>query len=61
MVKPFVYLNTRLSFDPPGTSFILEAMNKTIDQLTWRIENQANPYVPEETETAEAPETPPEL
>lgn len=46
MAKTFIYLNVRVVFDPPGTSFILEAFNKTILELSWRIEIQANPYVP---------------
>jgi hypothetical protein len=36
-VKTFVILNTRLLFDPPATSFQLEAFQKQIDQITWRI------------------------
>jgi len=51
MVKTFIYLKTRMGFDPPGTSFLLDAMSKNLDELTWRIEIQANPYVPEEETT----------
>lgn len=36
-VKSYVYLRVRMLFDPPATSFLLEAMNKQIDEFTWRI------------------------
>lgn len=36
-VKTFVFLHTRLHFDPPNTSFLLESMNKQIEQCLWRI------------------------
>lgn len=49
MVKPFVYLTTRMSFDPPGTSFLGDAISKTIQELTFRIYVQADPPVPETT------------
>lgn len=37
MVKTYVYLKVRLTFDPPGTSFHLDAMKEQISQLEWRI------------------------
>lgn len=37
MVKSFVYLDVRLAFDPPTTSHVATAMQKELDQLTWRI------------------------
>lgn len=36
-VKTFVFLHSRLLFDPPGTSFLLEAMSKQIQECLWRI------------------------
>lgn len=36
-VKTYVYLKVRVLFDPPGTSFVLDAMNKQIEQLEWRL------------------------
>lgn len=36
-VKTFVFLQTRLLFDPPGTSFLLEAFDKQIQESLWRI------------------------
>lgn len=37
MVKTYVYLKVRIVFDPPGTSFHLEAMNNQIKEYEWRI------------------------
>jgi hypothetical protein len=37
MVKTYVFLKVRLLFDPPGTSFVIEAMNKQISELEWRL------------------------
>jgi hypothetical protein len=36
-VKSYVYLRTRMLFDPPTTSFLLESMKQQIDELGWRI------------------------
>jgi len=40
-VKSYVYLRTRLLFDPPGTSFLVEAIQKQISELEWRLNLQA--------------------
>lgn len=37
MLQQFVVLRTQLMFDPPSNSFIVEAINKQIEELTWRI------------------------
>lgn len=39
-VKSYMYLRVRLLFDPPGTSFAISAMEKQIEELTWRINAQ---------------------
>lgn len=36
-VKTYVYLKVRVLFDPPGTSFLNEAMDKQIKELEWRL------------------------
>jgi len=36
-VKTYVYLRVRVLFDPPSTSFVLDAMNQQIQELAWRI------------------------
>lgn len=37
MVRTYIYLKTRFTFDPPGTSFLIEAMDKQIKELEWRL------------------------
>ena len=37
LVKSYVYIRVRLLFDPPTTSFVLDALNKQLEELTWRI------------------------
>lgn len=35
--KDYVYLKTRLLFDPPTNSFLLESIKDQIKELEWRI------------------------
>lgn len=35
--KSYVYLKTRMLFDPPATSFHIEAMNEQIKEFEWRL------------------------
>ena len=44
-VKTYVYLKTRLSFDPPSSSFTLSAYERQIQELEWRINVQAETIV----------------
>lgn len=37
LVKTYVILKTRLLFDPPTASFVLEAFSKQISELEWRL------------------------
>lgn len=37
LVKPYVYLKTRLLFDPPSSSALIESINKTIAEYEWRL------------------------
>ena len=39
--KTFVYLKVRLVFDPPSSSFVIEAMKDQIKELEWRLNVQA--------------------
>jgi hypothetical protein len=36
-VRTYVLLRTRLLFDPPSTSYLIEAYNKQIQELEWRL------------------------
>lgn len=37
MVKTFVYLKVKLIFDPPLSSSVLDAMERQISKLEWRL------------------------
>lgn len=37
VVRSYVFLKTRMLFDPPTTSFLLEAMDKQITEFEWRL------------------------
>ena len=37
MVKTYVYLKTKLYFDPPPTGVLIDAINRQISELEWRI------------------------
>lgn len=39
--KTYVYLQTRMMFDPPTNSFVMDAMKKQSDELLWRLNVQA--------------------
>lgn len=47
-VKTYVVLRVRYLFDPPGTSFLLNAMKEQIQELEWRLnayrEGVAHPW-----------------
>lgn len=36
-VKTYIYLKVRLLFDPPASSSLIEAMNRQISELEWRL------------------------
>jgi len=36
-VKTYIYLQVKLVFDPPGTSFHLNAIENQIKELEWRL------------------------
>ena len=39
-VKTYVYLRVRMLFDPPTIGYLVDAMQKQIDELEWRINVQ---------------------
>lgn len=39
-IETYVYLKTRLLFDPPTNSFLVDAMQKQCDELEWRLNVQ---------------------
>lgn len=42
-VKPYVYSKVKIAFDPPQSSFVLEAYNKQIAEAEWRLSVQVDP------------------
>lgn len=65
-VQTYVYLKTRLLFDPPTNSFLVDNMQKQIAELEWRMNVQVEtpPKVEEvvepEPEEPEGPQLPDE-
>ena len=39
-IKTYVYLKTRLSFDPPQMGYLVDAITKQITELEWRLNVQ---------------------
>ena len=39
-VKMFVYFKTRLVFDPPQMGYLVDAITKQIEELSWRLNVQ---------------------
>lgn len=37
MVRTYIYLKTRLLFDPPATSYLIEAIKNQIQEHEWRL------------------------
>lgn len=48
MVKSYVYLKVKILFDPPQSSAVMEAINRTISELEWRILVATDPTENEE-------------
>lgn len=51
-IKTYVCLNVKLVFDPPSSSTVIEAINRKISELEWRI-NVAVDNVEEEVHNVE--------
>lgn len=37
MAKQFIYITTRLVFDPPANSFVVDSLSKQKEELYWRM------------------------
>jgi hypothetical protein len=46
LVKQYVYSSVRLSFDPPGTSFGIDAIKYMLEMHIWRINIEAEKLTP---------------
>ena len=52
LVKSYMYMKVRLLFDPPSSSAVLSAMEKSISEFEWRLNVQAETKT-EETQNDE--------
>lgn len=43
MVKTYVYLKTRVTFDPPTIGAVISAYNEQIKEYEWRLNVQVDP------------------
>lgn len=41
LIKEYIFLKTKLMFDPPSSSFVLNALAEQVDEVQWRIHIQA--------------------
>lgn len=39
-VKSYIFLKTKLIFDPPQTSFLLDAIKQQVSEIEWRLNVQ---------------------
>lgn len=46
MVKSYIFMNVRLIFDPPANPKTIDAIDKLIQELAWRVNNQAEQVTP---------------
>lgn len=44
-VKSYIWAKVRLSFDPPSTSFAIDALDKLCKELEWRLNVQSEEVV----------------
>lgn len=43
-VKTYIYLIVKMVFDPPASSFVMDAMKQQKEELEWRLREQAEFY-----------------
>lgn len=43
-VKTYIYLSVKMTFDPPATSFVMDAMKQQKEELEWRLREQVEFY-----------------
>lgn len=56
-IQTYIYLKTRLLFDPPTNSFLVDNIQKQIAELEWRMNVQVEtpPIIDENSEESEEP------
>lgn len=43
-VKTYIYLRTMLTFDPPQTHVVMDALKDTLHELEWRLRTRVEDY-----------------
>lgn len=43
MVKTYIYMKVKLIFDPPQASTVIDAYNRQISELEWRLNVEVDP------------------
>lgn len=43
-VKTYMYMKVKLLFDPPTSSAVMEAFNRSISEFEWRLNVEADDY-----------------
>lgn len=51
LIQSYVYSKVKLSFDPPQNSFLVDSMNKIINEQEWRLNVMFDKAEFDETET----------
>ena len=46
MIKNYIYINTKLVFDRPETSYAIESLSKTASELEWRLHMESERITP---------------
>lgn len=49
MVKSYIFVKTKLLFDPPQSSFVLASYEKQLKELEWRIYIECDPTGPDDS------------
>jgi len=45
-LKTYMFMKVKLIFDPPTTSFLLDAIDRQINQIQWRMTAHVEPPLP---------------
>lgn len=50
MIRTYIYLKVRILFDPPATSFMIDALTKQLSEYEWRlnVSRELEQPIPEE-------------
>ena len=43
-IKMYIFQKTKLGFDPPGSSFVLESINNQLRETEWRLNMQKEEF-----------------